>query len=145
MENSWQITEARKRHETRRREEIAKLGEENYRRRQAAKRAVFEELRERLDTLANNAKARGFVYFRARLNLGGPAEITLRLQFADGNGKFYEHSIGLERLIQKHLGTAVLMEYSDIENLVHLYIRNLPGIEMLRRGMQSERVRASKS
>jgi DNA-binding FadR family transcriptional regulator len=137
----WQVTEARKRHEERKHEEIARLGEEGYARRQEAKQAVFNELKTRLDLLAEDAKKRDFVYFRTLLDLH--KNTSIRLQFGNGKGKFYERSVGLERLVTKHLRNALLTEYSDIEALVHSYVRNLPGIAMLDHGMQVERVRAT--
>jgi len=142
MENEpWQVTEARKRREERKHEEIARYGEEGYARRQEAKQAVLNELKGRLDLFAEGAKKRGFVYFRALLDLH--RNISIRLQFADGKGKFYERSVGLERLVTKHLGHALLMDFSDIEGLVHSYVRHIPGIGMLDHGMQVERVRAT--
>jgi hypothetical protein len=107
---------------------------------QAAKQAVFDDLRERLDLCAEDAKKRGFVYFCADLQAN---DVLIRLRFADGKGKFYERSVGLRLLVRKHFGHAFFPVYSDITNLVHFYVQDLPGMGTPDQGMMMERVPAN--
>jgi hypothetical protein len=104
--------------------------------------ARLNQLRERLDLLAEEAKKRGFVYFRVDRRSNG---VSIRMQFADGKGKFYERSVGLERLVKEQFGSPFLPVYSDIEDLVRSYVRNLSGIGAADHGMLDERVRATQT
>jgi hypothetical protein len=106
---------------------------------QEGEQAVLNELKERLDLYAEDAKKRGFVYFRADLHAN---DVSVRLQFADGKGRFYERSVGLRLLVKKHFGNAFVPVYSDIANLVNFYIRDLPGMGILDHSMLAQRVPA---
>jgi hypothetical protein len=67
---------------------------------------------------------------------------ALRLIFANGTGDFYSRSLGLERLMKKHLSSPRMMEYHDVSNVVHLYVRGINGIKMLEHNMRRNRVSA---
>lgn len=138
----WRIRESRERHEERRRQELASYGEEEYARRSRAKDAVIGVLCERVKSIALDAKKRGFSFFACELNLG-TRNMPIRLEFADGEGAYFEKSLGLMREALKQGLKPTLPEASDINAAVHNYVRSIDGIRMLRPGMTRHRVRAT--
>lgn len=64
--------------------------------RQKAVQTIVSELCERIRPIANDALARGFVFFDCRLDLG-PDSVPIVLRFADGNGAYYQRSFGLRQ------------------------------------------------
>jgi hypothetical protein len=139
----WRVRETRERYEKRRQMEMKEYGEDEYARRVKATAAVIDTVCGWVKPLVSEARERGFVYFRCGLKL--MPNLAVGLEFADGKGQFYERSIGLERLMRKHLSgpVATLPEYTDVSNAVHRYVRGLEGIKMLNHGMKAKRVRAN--
>jgi hypothetical protein len=135
----WCMREMKERYEKRRQDEIKEYGEEEYARRIKAKEAVAKAVNERAAPMVDEARACGFMYFRCGLNTG--TSIAIVLQFADGKGKYYERSIGLEKLMRKHLVHPSLPEYCDVSEALHREIRSMDGIEMLWYGMKRKKVR----
>jgi hypothetical protein len=130
----------RKNAQERRESELKKYGGEGYQKRQQAKRVVIEAVIERINPFVDEARKRGFVFFQCDLEL--MPSFALLLYFADGRGHFYSRSIGLERLMNKHVTLPGIMDHHDIKNAIHFYVRGLDGIRMLERSMRRKRIRA---
>jgi hypothetical protein len=121
-------------------DERRRLGEEGYAKAVAARDIAIQRLRERVDPLVADARRRGFVYFRSLQEIGARSA-TIRLQFADGKGSFYERRLGIEKLV-KEVGMPSGWKWR-LESAIHSYVRSLDGIGMLDHGMQAKRVRAN--
>jgi hypothetical protein len=141
MEGStWQAKRLRANKLAQEAEDLARYGEEELERRKQAKRAIADERCQRINPIVDDARRRGFGYFRSLLDL---RKDGIRLQFADGKGTFYERMIGYSKLSNKHNIHLLLHDRSDIENSVHSYVRGMDGIGMLDHGMTATRVRAT--
>jgi hypothetical protein len=119
----------------------AHYGEEEYQRRYTAKVATVRTLYERVNPLVEEARKRRFVYFRCSLDTG--PDMSIRLQFADGRGTFYERSLSIGKVARVHGLRVSLIDAVEINGSVHNYVRGLEGIKMLSRGMTARRVRAN--
>jgi hypothetical protein len=138
--SEWRVREAEARYARRRVEEIERYGEDGYKRRRQAIEAVLAAVFEKARPSAEEALSRGFKHFSCDLPL--TRGMALSLTFADGKGHFYRRSLGLEKLMRKHLSHPRLPEYCDICNGIRSQIRKLKGIEMMQRGMRIRRVSA---
>jgi len=135
----WRVREARQRWEEWRQFELAHYGEEEFARRIEGKKAVPGVLCQRVTPLAEEALRRGFPYFGCELDIGKARAIVL--QFADGEGAYYQRSIRIERLMKERLNIPQLPDYYDIKAAVYLHMRKLEGIRMMGRHMRARKVR----
>ena len=117
----------------------SRLGEEEYQRRRGARRATIKTLCQRVMPMVEEARKRRFVYFRCSLDTG--PGMSIRLQFADGKGAFYERSLSIDKVARDHGLETRLTDAVEINGSLHVYVRGLKGIEMLGPGMTAKRVR----
>jgi hypothetical protein len=110
--------------------------------RDAAKADAIKELQGLVLPLVEEARQRGFVFFDCYLKTSLPT-MPVRLQFADGTGSYYEKSLGIHKVAQKHGFSPTLGDATDINATVRSYVRHLDGIRMLDRGMRRRRVSAN--
>jgi hypothetical protein len=69
--------------------------------------------------------------------------MSIRLQFADGHGAFYERSLSIGKMARAQGLQVRLSDAVEINGSLHIYVRSLEGIQMLSRGMTAKRVRAT--
>ena len=107
--------------------------------RQAAKQATLQELQRIVMPSVEEARHRGHVFFDCLLKIS-VRSMPIKLQFADGQGAYYEKTLGSQKLALKHGFSPTLGDAVDFNAGLRVYIRGLEGIKMLDRGMKGRRV-----
>lgn len=118
-----------------------RYGEEEFQRRHMAKLATAQTLHERVQPLVEEARKRRFAYFNCEL--GSSSQWSIRLQFADRDGAFYERSLSINKVAVTLGLKPTMIDALEINGSVLAYVRGLDGIKMLGRGMKAKRVRAN--
>ena len=110
---------------------------------EAAITAITQVLCDSAKTMALEAQNRGFLYFACQLDLSRPS-MPIRMQFADGNGVFFERSSGIKQVAATR---GIRLDMNDSVGLkiaVQSRVLNMPGIASIRSGMTQRRISAGR-
>lgn len=132
----YEVLRARKRWKELDERDKARYGD-GYEERLRIRAAIESDVLEQIKPMAENARARGFCFFRCTEDSD-----RLQLQFADGEGAYFQRSVSLNRFAAKHRIPS-WHECSRISSAMEHYVEDLYGMRSLDHGMMSRRVPAN--
>lgn len=111
---------------------------DGYQERLRIRDAIGSDVFEWIKPMAENARARGFSFFRCNTDRS-----RLQLQFADGKGAYFQRSVSLKRFADKYGISLDWNECPDISSATESCVLGLNGMRSLDHGMTSKRVPAN--
>jgi hypothetical protein len=144
-ENYWDFLH-RTMAEERRQKELARYGEQVYADRQKAIDAAIDVVVGWIIPLMDEARKLGCGFFRCDLHHALRSTSLgecIRIQFADGRGKYFERCPSLDKTMNRFLTHPSGPEYWDVVSAVHRYVRER-GFGPLSSRMLQQRVKLDK-